>query len=80
MERVKIELIRRLELLTKTELNDENFMTAISSKVIPVTVYTMSFHKSRVVRVISDHQKRTKRRKCVGNACWEDNQVTKGFI
>ena len=28
MVRVKIELIRRLELLTKTELNDENFMTA----------------------------------------------------
>ena len=28
MVRVKIELIRRLELLTKTELNDENVMTA----------------------------------------------------
>ena len=36
MERVKIELIRRLELLTKTELNDENLMTAVNSNVIPL--------------------------------------------
>ena len=42
MERVKIELIRRLELLTKTELNDENLMTAISSKVIPVAPYAVN--------------------------------------
>ena len=42
MERVKVELIRRLELLTQTELNDENLMTAINSKVIPVAAYTTS--------------------------------------
>ena len=42
MERVKIELIRKLELLTKTELNDENLMTAINSKVVPVAAYTMN--------------------------------------
>ena len=42
MERVTIELIRRLELLTKTELNNENLMTAINSKVIPVAAYTMN--------------------------------------
>ena len=33
MEKVKIELIRRLELLTKTEMNDENLMTAIDGKI-----------------------------------------------
>ena len=42
MERVKIELIRRLELLAKTKLNDENLMTAINSKVILVAAYTMN--------------------------------------
>ena len=42
VERVKIELARRLELLTKTELNDENLMTSINSKVIPVAAYTMN--------------------------------------
>ena len=36
MERVKIELIGRLELLTKTELNEENLMTAVNSNVIPL--------------------------------------------
>ena len=46
MERVKIELIRRMELLTKTELNDENLMTAINSKVIPVAAYTMNICRS----------------------------------
>ena len=28
--------------LTKTELNDENLMTAINSKVVPVAAYTMN--------------------------------------
>ena len=42
MKRVKIESIRRLELLTKPELNDENLMTAINSKVIPVPADTMN--------------------------------------
>ena len=42
MERVKIELIRRLELLTKTKLNDENFMTASNSKNIPVAAYSIN--------------------------------------
>ena len=41
-ERVKIELIRRLELLNKTELNDENLMTVINSKVIPVAAHIMN--------------------------------------
>ena len=42
MERVKIKLIRRLQLLTKTELNDENLITAINSKVIPVAAHTIN--------------------------------------
>ena len=42
MERVKIKLIRRLQLLTKTELNDENLITAINSKAIPVAAYTIN--------------------------------------
>ena len=41
IERVKIQVIGRLELLTKTEVNDEN-ITAINSKVIPVAAYTMN--------------------------------------
>ena len=42
MEKVKIELIRRLELLAKTELSDENLMTAANSKVIPVAAYAIN--------------------------------------
>ena len=42
IERVKIQLIRRLKLLTKTELNDENVMTAINSKAVQVAAYIMN--------------------------------------
>ena len=45
MARVKIELIRRLEMLTKTELSDGNLMTAVNSKVIPVAAYTMNISR-----------------------------------
>ena len=48
MERVKIEVIRRLELLTKTELNDENLMTAINSEIIPVAAYTINLCRLKV--------------------------------
>ena len=47
MERVKIELIIKLELLTKTRLIDESLMTAINSKVIPVVAYTMNIFRFR---------------------------------
>ena len=36
----KKEVMERV--LTKTELNDENLMTAINSKVVPVAAYTMN--------------------------------------
>ena len=42
MERMNIKLIRRLKLLTKTELNDKNLITASNSKVIPVAAFTMN--------------------------------------
>ena len=40
--RVKKEVTRRLEILTKTELNDKNLIRAISKKVIPVAAYSMN--------------------------------------
>ena len=43
--RVKEEVTRRLEILTKTELNDKNFIRAINTKVIPVAVYPMNVCK-----------------------------------
>lgn len=41
-ERVKNELQRRLSLLMKTELNDQNLMKAINCKVIPIAAYPMN--------------------------------------
>ena len=40
--RVKEEVTRRLEILTKTELNDKNLIRAINTKVIPVAAYPMN--------------------------------------
>ena len=39
---VKEEVTSRLEILTKTELNDKNLIRAINTKVIPVAVYPMN--------------------------------------
>ena len=44
-ERVKEEMTKRLKLLMKSELNDENLIQAINSKVIPVTAYPMNVCK-----------------------------------
>ena len=41
-ERVKQEAVRRLTLLTKAELHDQNLMKAINTKVIPVAEYPMN--------------------------------------
>ena len=41
-ERVKEEVTKRLKLLTKFELNDENLIQAINSKVIPVAACPMN--------------------------------------
>ena len=40
--RVKGEVNRRLQMLTKTELNDKNLIKVINTKVIPVAVYPMN--------------------------------------
>ena len=44
-ERVKEEMTKRLKLLMKSELNDENLIQAINSKVIPVAAYPMNVCK-----------------------------------
>ena len=40
--RVKGEVTRRLEILTKMELDDKNLIRAINTKVIPVAAYPMN--------------------------------------
>ena len=44
-ERVIEEMTKRLKLLMKSELNDENLIQAINSKVIPVAAYPMNVCK-----------------------------------
>ena len=44
-ERVKEEMTKRLKLLMKSELNDENLIQTINSKVIPVAAYPMNVCK-----------------------------------
>ena len=41
-ERVKEEITKRLKLLMKSELNNENLIQAINPKVIPVAAYPMN--------------------------------------
>ena len=43
--RVKEEINRRPQILTKTELNDKNLIKAINTKVIPVAAYSMNVCK-----------------------------------
>ena len=43
--RVKEEINRRLQMLTKTALNDKNLIKAINTKVIPVAAYPMNVCK-----------------------------------
>ena len=43
--RVKEEINRRLQMLTKTELNDKSLIEAINTKVIPVAAYPMNVCK-----------------------------------
>ena len=44
-ERVKVEMTKTLKLLMKSELNDENLIQAINSKVVPVAAYPMNVCK-----------------------------------
>ena len=44
-ERVEEEMTKRLKLLMKSELNDENLIQAINSKVIPVAAYPINVCK-----------------------------------
>ena len=44
-ERVKVEMTKRLKLLMKSKLNDENLIQAINSKVVPVAAYPMNVCK-----------------------------------
>ena len=44
-ERVKVEMTKRLKLLMKSELNDENLIQAINSKIVPVAAYPMNVCK-----------------------------------
>ena len=44
MERVKKEIRKRLDHLTSLNLNDQNLMKAINSRVIPVAGYVMNVY------------------------------------
>ena len=44
-ERLEEKITKRLKLLMKSELNDENLIQAINSKVIPVAAYPMNVCK-----------------------------------
>ena len=50
-ERVKEEVIKRVKMLTKTELNDANLIKAINMKVIPVATYAMYVCKFTVAEL-----------------------------
>ena len=43
--RVKEEIIRIINIITRTELNDKNMVKAINTKVIPVAAYRMNVYK-----------------------------------
>ena len=43
--RVKEEISRRMNIITRTELNDKNLAKAINTKVIPVAAYPMNVCK-----------------------------------
>ena len=43
--RVKEEIIRIINIITRTELNDKNLVKAINTKVIPVAAYRMNVYK-----------------------------------
>ena len=47
-ERVKEEVAKRMKMIVKTELNDENLTKAINIKVIPVAAYVMNICKFNV--------------------------------
>ena len=44
-DRVKEEIIRIMNIITRTELNDKNLVKAINTKVIPVAAYRMNVYK-----------------------------------
>ena len=43
--RVKEEIIRIINIITRTELNDKNLVKAINTKVIPVAAYRMNVYR-----------------------------------
>ena len=47
-ERVKEEVAKRMKMIVKTELNDENLIKALNIKVIPVAAYVMNICKFNV--------------------------------
>ena len=51
-ERVKEEVAKRMKMIVKTELNDENLIKAINIKVIPVAAYVMNICKFNVSELI----------------------------
>ena len=66
-ERVKEEVSRRVNMLTKTELNDANLIKAINMKVIPVASYAMNVCKFTAgeLKELDQIIKRELRRKCM---------------
>ena len=48
-EKVNIEIKRRMNLLTKSELNHENFTCGINMKPIPVAAYLINACKLKTV-------------------------------
>ena len=65
--RVKEEISRRMNIITRTELNDKNLAKAVNTKVIPIAAYPMNickFTQSYGIRL--SQQKRFKKEQHAG--------------
>ena len=65
--RVKEEISRRMNIITRTELNDKNLAKAVNTKVIPIAAYPMNickFIQSYGIRL--SQQKRFKKEQHAG--------------
>ena len=59
--RVKEEISRRMNIITRTELNDKNLVKTINTKVIPIAAYPMNVCKFTQSELMELDQKKFKK-------------------
>ena len=64
--RVNAEISRRMNIITRTELNDKNLVKAINTKVIPITAYPMNVCKFTQSELMELDQKKFKKERHAG--------------